>query len=86
MTEADRADFSSTDYDHLAPGMSYGEVASRLNGEGLLLSNNVAQLEPGFWLCSMTTQVYEWHNAEGAIIRVMFGDDGLRDKSQCGLG
>ena len=86
MTDSSIADFGSADYDRLAPGMNYDEVAEILGGDGLLLSTNVAQLEPGFQVSSMTTDVYEWRNASGAAVRVMFGDDGLRDKSQAGLG
>jgi len=85
MSDFPVLEFTLSDYERLELGMDYEDVAETLGGDGLLLSANVAQLEPGFTICSMTTEVYEWRNAAGGAVRVMFGEDGLRDVSQHGL-
>jgi hypothetical protein len=77
--------FSMSDFDMLESGMSYDEVVARLGRPGTLLSDNIAQIEPGIIVGSMETEVYEWQNEDGSTLRVMFGHGRLRGKSQQGL-
>ena len=68
-------------FNKLTKGMTYEEVVERLGCEGELLSDHTAQIEPGFTIGSMTTGLYEWRYPEGTIIRILFSNNQLLDKS-----
>lgn len=72
-------------YDQVLPGMTYEAVAGLFGDPGELVSTHLAQMEPGFQVGSMTTEVYRWQCESGASVQVMFGDGKVRDKSEKGL-
>ena len=76
---------NTSTYDSIQKGMTYEQVTKILGSPGRLVSAHSAQLEPGFYCCTMKTEVYRWKNREGATIMAMFGLGKLRDKSQQGL-
>lgn len=68
-------------YDQLRDGMSLEAVEQLLGVECDVLSEHVAQMEPGIPIGSMSTVVREWKSADGSTVRILFRDDKLLEKS-----
>ncbi|MDP7639741.1 MAG: hypothetical protein QGG73_08505 [Candidatus Hydrogenedentes bacterium] len=73
------------DYEKLEHDMKYEDVCKLLHGEGTLLSHETEHLIPGLNMNHMDSDVYEWKNADGSFVRVLFTDDTVNDKTHDGL-
>ena len=73
------------DYEKLEHDMKYEDVCKLLHGEGVILSHETEDLIPGLDVNHMDSDVYEWKNADGSALRILFTDDTVNDKTQNGL-
>ncbi len=73
------------EYEELKHDTKYEDVCKRLHGEGTLLSHETEDLIPGLVVNHMDSDVYEWKNADGSFVRVLFTDETVNDKTQSGL-
>ena len=81
MDDTENRTIDRDGFEKLTKGMSYEEVVELLGDEGELMSGHTAQIEPGIIFGSMTTVLREWQYPDGSIIRIMFSNNQLLDKS-----
>lgn len=72
-------------FESLERGMSYEEACSILGQSGILISSETACIEPGLQVMSLVTEIFEWPNDDGSVIRLMFKNGALNDSVQEGL-
>jgi hypothetical protein len=72
-------------YGELESGMSYEEACGVLGEEGVLISSEAAQLEPGIKINEVLSEIFEWQGSEGGSARLLFKRNRLKDLSQDGL-
>jgi hypothetical protein len=72
-------------FNALERDMSYEEASKTLGEEGVLISSETARIEPGLQLLSLVTEIFEWHNPDGSVLRLLFKRDRLNEITQEGL-
>ena len=81
---AKRVVVTKSDYDRIADGMSYRQVAAIIGSQGEEMSRNKIEGVPGV-MESVETVMYVWQNEDGTNMNAMFQNDRLMQKSQFGL-
>ena len=70
----------TSQFEHLSSGQSFEEVCQILGDPTTLLSSETAQIEPGIPLNALKSDLYEWQNDNGDVIRILFKRNVLNDK------
>ncbi len=71
----------STHIDDLALGSSYEEICQILGEPTTLVSEEIAQMEPGITINSVNSALFEWVQDNGNCIRLLFRQGKLSDKA-----
>ena len=67
-------------FDSLENGVSLEAVCQQLGEPTCLVSNEIAQMEPGITINTVQSEIYEWVIQDGPILRILFRQDKLSDK------